>query len=115
MSTAQPISCPLSQGRKREKIKGVGSRFEEAIASPRAPSTLLAGSGDESVAYSMKCLCLPEGNRDDATVVDHVRLFRNHPAIRWEHRVHEQILPGIRRVGGDVGFAEVVVQHTGYC
>jgi glycosyltransferase involved in cell wall biosynthesis/predicted Zn-dependent protease len=71
--------------------------------------------GDENAAYSMKCLCLPQGNRDDATVVDHVRLFRNHPGIRWEHRVHEQILPGVRRVGGEVRFADVVIRHTGYC
>jgi glycosyltransferase involved in cell wall biosynthesis/Tfp pilus assembly protein PilF len=76
---------------------------------------LLARLGDENAAYSLKCFCLPEGRRDDATVVDHIRLFRNHPAIRWEHRVHEQILPGVRRVGGEVRFADVVIQHTGYC
>jgi tetratricopeptide (TPR) repeat protein len=49
-----------------------------------------------------------------ATVVDHVRLFRNRPDLRWEHRVHEQILPAVRRVRAEVRWADVVIQHTGY-
>src|SRR5262249_3256833 len=77
--------------------------------------TLLAALKDENVAYSMKCVCLPDANDGDATAVDHIRLFRNHPGIRWEHRVHEQILPAIRRLGGEVRFADVAIQHTGYC
>src|SRR5262249_1802662 len=39
--------------------------------------------------------------------VDQVRLFRNHPAIRWQGRVHEQILPSVRRQGG-------TPRHTGF-
>jgi GT2 family glycosyltransferase/tetratricopeptide (TPR) repeat protein len=70
--------------------------------------------GDENLAYVMKCLCLPEPGRETGTVVDHVRLFRNHPAIRWEYRVHEQILPAVRQCGGDVRWTEVVIHHTGY-
>jgi tetratricopeptide (TPR) repeat protein len=74
-------------------------------------------------AYSMKCLCL--GSRGgatmgqgrmggSATVVDHVRLFRNHPELRWQYRVHEQILPGVRRLGGAIRPADVVIHHVGY-
>lgn len=62
----------------------------------------------------MKCLCLPEGPTGAATLVDHIRLFRNHPQIRWQYRVHEQILPAIRQTGGDTRQADVVIQHTGY-
>ena len=29
-------------------------------------------------------------------VVDHVKLFPNRPELRFEHRIHEQILPAIR-------------------
>jgi glycosyltransferase involved in cell wall biosynthesis/tetratricopeptide (TPR) repeat protein/predicted O-methyltransferase YrrM len=68
----------------------------------------------ENVCYVMKCLCLPDPISKTATVVDHVRLFRNHPQIRWEHRVHEQILPGVRRSGGQVRWSDVVIHHTGY-
>jgi tetratricopeptide (TPR) repeat protein len=75
---------------------------------------LFAGLGDENAAYSMKCLCLPDPVSGSATVVDHVRLFRNHPAVRWEYRVHEQILPAIRRQGGEVRWAGAVIHHAGY-
>jgi GT2 family glycosyltransferase/Flp pilus assembly protein TadD len=75
---------------------------------------LLAGLKDENVAYSMKCLCLSESKTTTPTVVDHVRLFRNHPEIRWQYRVHEQILPAIRRLGGAVRPATVVIHHLGY-
>jgi tetratricopeptide (TPR) repeat protein len=47
-------------------------------------------------------------------VVDHVRLFRNHPAVRWQYRVHEQILPAVRRLGGEVRWSDVVIHHAGY-
>src|SRR5262249_36836699 len=43
---------------------------------------LFAGLEDENVAYVMKCLCLPDQPGGAATVVDHVRLFRNDPRLR---------------------------------
>jgi predicted O-linked N-acetylglucosamine transferase (SPINDLY family)/GT2 family glycosyltransferase len=75
---------------------------------------LFAGLGEENAAYAMKCLCLPDAATGTATVVDHVRLFRNHPQVRWEYRVHEQILPAVRRTGGEVRWADAVVHHAGY-
>jgi tetratricopeptide (TPR) repeat protein len=48
------------------------------------------------------------------TQVDHVRLFRNSPENRWAHRVHEQILPAIRRGGGQAHWTDVVIHHVGY-
>jgi tetratricopeptide (TPR) repeat protein len=46
--------------------------------------------------------------------VDQVRLFRNHPRLRWRYRVHEQILPAVLALGQEVRRSNVVVQHTGY-
>jgi tetratricopeptide (TPR) repeat protein len=69
---------------------------------------------DENVAYSMKCLCVPEPGAESGTVVDHVRLFPNRPDIRWKYRVHEQVLPAIRQLSGEIRFANVVIQHVGY-
>jgi GT2 family glycosyltransferase/tetratricopeptide (TPR) repeat protein len=48
------------------------------------------------------------------TVVDHVKLFRNKPGLKWEHRIHEQILPSLREKVGDVGYLNVEVLHSGY-
>jgi GT2 family glycosyltransferase/tetratricopeptide (TPR) repeat protein len=75
---------------------------------------LLEGLTEENVAYSMKCLCLPDARSHASTQVDHMRLFRNHPQIRWQYRVHEQILPAIRASGGEVRFADVIIHHSGY-
>src|SRR5262249_29762339 len=74
---------------------------------------LLSGLPDETAAYVMKCLCLPDGS-GTATLVDHVRLFRNRPDLRWRYRVHEQILPALRAHGGVVRWSDVVIHHTGY-
>ena len=43
-----------------------------------------------------------------------MRLFRNHPDIRWDYRVHEQILPSLRKAGHTVRFTDIVIEHTGY-
>jgi glycosyltransferase involved in cell wall biosynthesis/tetratricopeptide (TPR) repeat protein len=76
--------------------------------------THLASLKDENAAFVMKCLCLPDGQGGPATVVDHVRLFKNHPELRWEFRVHEQVLPSLRRLNTDIRWADVLIQHTGY-
>jgi tetratricopeptide (TPR) repeat protein len=80
----------------------------------RKLGTLFAGLGDENVGYVMKCLCLPDPASRSATVVDHVRLFPNHAEVRWQYRVHEQILPALRRRGGSVRWTDVVIHHAGY-
>jgi tetratricopeptide (TPR) repeat protein len=74
---------------------------------------LLASLPDGNVAYSMKCLCLAAPGQP-ATVVDHVRLFRRDPRIRWRYRIHEQILGAIREAGGQVLHSDIVITHTGY-
>jgi tetratricopeptide (TPR) repeat protein len=74
---------------------------------------LLTGLSGDNVAWVMKCLCLT-ADGGPGTIVDHVRLFPNHPAVRWEHRVHEQVLPALRRHGCAVRWSDVVIHHTGY-
>jgi tetratricopeptide (TPR) repeat protein len=46
--------------------------------------------------------------------VQQVRLFPRHPEVRWEYRVHEQLLPSLRRAGVGVRFTDIVIEHTGY-
>jgi glycosyltransferase involved in cell wall biosynthesis/tetratricopeptide (TPR) repeat protein len=69
---------------------------------------------EQPTAFSMKCLCLPDPIDKSATVVDHIRLFPNLLGLRWEFRVHEQILPALRARLVPVVFSDVVIQHTGY-
>jgi len=61
----------------------------------------------------MKCHCVPDAS-GLATVVDHLRLFRNRPDVRWTFRVHEQILPSVRDSAAEVRWSDVVIHHTGY-
>jgi glycosyltransferase involved in cell wall biosynthesis len=75
---------------------------------------LLENLPNENVGFVMKCLCLPDPKTGRGAAVDHVRLFRRHPALRWRYRVHEQILPGLRALGGTARWSDVVVLHTGY-
>jgi GT2 family glycosyltransferase/Tfp pilus assembly protein PilF len=76
---------------------------------------LLARLGSEPVAFSMKVWCVPRaGEAEVGTVVNHVRLFPRSQHIRWEHRIHEQILMPLRRAGVPVHEADIVIQHVGY-
>jgi len=67
------------------------------------------------LGFVMQVHCPGPGGlaRDDMTVVDHVKLFRNRPDLRFEFRMHEQILPAIRGAGGEVGFTDIYVVHSG--
>jgi glycosyltransferase involved in cell wall biosynthesis len=71
-------------------------------------------TGDES-AYVVRCACdpSPDGTGGE-TVVDHIRLFPLRPDVRWTYRVHEQILPALRRAKVPVQWTDLTVRHTGY-
>ena len=69
------------------------------------------------VGYVMQVHC-PGGGENgepetDVTVVDHVKLFRNRPDLRFDGRIHEQILPAIRACGGEVAWTDLYVVHSG--
>jgi O-antigen biosynthesis protein len=53
------------------------------------------------------------GPDDELTVVDHVKLFRNRPEIRFEGRIHEQVLGNIRKANGVVAWTDIYVTHSG--
>src|SRR5262249_26954025 len=36
------------------------------------------------------------------------------PDVRWEYRVHEQVLPSLRRSGAQLRVCDVVIRHVGY-
>ena len=67
------------------------------------------------VAYVVRCACdpSPDGTGGD-TVVDHIRLFPLREGVRWTYRVHEQILPALRRANIAVEWTDLTVRHTGY-
>ncbi|MBV9123425.1 MAG: tetratricopeptide repeat protein, partial [Planctomycetes bacterium] len=75
---------------------------------------LLAGLGHDNAAYIMKQRSPPNAAGSNALVADQARLFPNHPQIRWQYRVHEQILPAVLRLGGTIHWTDIFIQHGGY-
>jgi GT2 family glycosyltransferase/tetratricopeptide (TPR) repeat protein/SAM-dependent methyltransferase len=84
-----------------------GRKLRELLGREHEPATL---------GYVMQVHCPGPGEEGqaDVTVVDHVKLFRNDEALRFEGRIHEQILPAIRRAGGEVAWTDIHVVHAGY-
>jgi tetratricopeptide (TPR) repeat protein len=69
----------------------------------------------EEAAYVVRCSCDPDQNGGRGqTVVDHIRLFPLREDVRWTYRVHEQILPSLRRANVPVWWTDITVRHTGY-
>jgi hypothetical protein len=77
-------------------------------------TALLDSLSGRELAYVVRCACDPGPGETGVTVVDHMRLFPLRPDVRWTYRVHEQILPSLRRAGIGIRWTDVVVRHTGY-
>ena len=76
-------------------------------------ASLVASLPDTLDGYMMQVQSLgPRGNVISS--VGHVRLFRNDPRIRWDHRIHEQIATSIEDAGGRIAPSDVVITHHGY-
>src|SRR5262249_40255402 len=65
-------------------------------------------------AYQVQVRIPPGPGEFSESVVDHVKLFPNRPDLRFEHRIHEQILPSIRKAGLEVRFSDLYVTHRNY-
>ena len=76
--------------------------------------SLFDGLQSTDAAYVVRCACDPDMKGGGGMVVDHVRLFPLREDVRWAYRVHEQILPSLRRAGVPVRWTDAVVRHVGY-
>ena len=78
-------------------------------------SLLLPGLKDSEIAcYVMRQRSPARAFGIAAVVADQVRLFRRLPEVRWSYRVHEQILPSLRRLGAGLRQSDIVIQHSGH-
>lgn len=69
---------------------------------------------DRVTGFLMQVHIPPAPGENGFTVVDHVKLFRNLPGMRFEGRIHEQILEPLYRLGGTVERTNLYVVHSGY-
>ena len=84
---------------------GIGRELRELVDGKHDPETL-------GYVVQVHCPAVNEQGFESATIVDHVKLFRNRPEIQFEFHIHEQILPSIRRLGGRVEFTDLYVVHA---
>jgi GT2 family glycosyltransferase/2-polyprenyl-3-methyl-5-hydroxy-6-metoxy-1,4-benzoquinol methylase/tetratricopeptide (TPR) repeat protein len=82
--------------------------------SGRALRTSAEQAGENILGFIAQVHCPAGPGEDGETVVDHVKLFRNRPDLRFELRMHEQILPSLRRAGGEIARAPIHVTHAHY-
>ncbi len=72
-------------------------------------------SDPEAIAYYVRIRNEVHGRQ--TTVYDKVRLFRNHPEIRYRYPIHEQITPAIlsvaAKIGGEFKPSSITVTHHG--
>ncbi|MGC4044863.1 MAG: glycosyltransferase [Armatimonas sp.] len=68
----------------------------------------------KDAAYQVQVKIPPGEGEWSETVVDHVKLFPNAPDIRFEFRIHEQVLPSLRRRGIQVLPSDLYVVHQHY-
>jgi glycosyltransferase involved in cell wall biosynthesis len=109
----------LRGGPQRGTGTGIHGRSQSPFASASAQDigTGVLGRCQSLVrsAYVVRCACDPgEDGSGGETVVDHVRLFPVIEGVRWTYRVHEQILPALKRAGVPVEWTNITVRHTGY-
>jgi glycosyltransferase involved in cell wall biosynthesis len=77
-------------------------------------ASLFAGLKDENAAYVMQQRSQLQFSKRSVLVMEQVRLFRNHPQIRWQNRIHELISPAVIRLGGQPRATDIVIDHLGY-
>ena len=75
---------------------------------------LVALHPERDAAYQVQVRIPPGEGEYAETVVDHVKLFPNSPDVRFEFRIHEQVLPSLRRKGLDVLPSDAFVIHQHY-
>jgi GT2 family glycosyltransferase/tetratricopeptide (TPR) repeat protein len=82
---------------------------------PGNPKYKIENPKSTVLGYVMQVHC-PGSGADgihDVTVVDHLKLFRNRPDLRFEGRIHEQVLEAVNRAGGEIVFTDIFVAHAG--
>ena len=76
-------------------------------------ASLVQRLASDKTAYLMTVVSVgPDGR--PVQQASQVRLFRRDPAIRWDYRAHEQILPALHRAGDTLRETDIVIGHVGY-
>jgi glycosyltransferase involved in cell wall biosynthesis len=116
---ADDLIEPPERAKLEELIAGLRGDHSCAGSPQTATRSGVLGRSQSPVAsataYVVRCACDPGPDGEGGeTVVDHIRLFPLIEGVRWTYRVHEQILPALKRAGVPVEWTDITVRHTGY-
>jgi len=75
---------------------------------------LLDRLGTQPQIYLMDTTCSLTYASEGSRVISHARLFRRHPDLRWQGRVHEQLRPAPATLGYETIWSDVQIDHVGY-
>lgn len=76
--------------------------------------TLLAGLSERPRVYYMNTACSSQYACEGERLITHTRLFRRHPSLCWQGRVHEQLRPEPTTLGHELVWSDVLIHHIGY-
>ena len=62
----------------------------------------------------MNTVCSTQYACEGERLITHARLFRRHPGLCWQGRVHEQLRPVPSALGQEVTWSDVLIHHIGY-
>ena len=79
-----------------------------------ALAKLFGALAQDNRAYRMLTICPNENPAESPTIARHERLFRRSAEVRWQYRVHEQLLPSLRASGAEVVDVDIGIEHIGY-
>lgn len=75
---------------------------------------LFASLDGSREVYIFDVLCQSPKGLQNASLECQPRLFRANPRATWQYRVHEQVLPSLQRLGYDVHWSDIRIDHEGY-
>ena len=74
---------------------------------------LFAALPQENAGYVMQYRALNDAVCGGPSSVERVALFRRHPDVRWEFRVHEQIQASLERLGARLIPTDIIIDTVG--
>jgi pentatricopeptide repeat protein len=83
-------------GKNLERLRGLFASLDQELVAYMMQTASVSGSGRLQSSHPL------------------ARLFPNDPRVRWERRVHEQIVPSIEKLGGTLRFTDLIIHHYGY-
>jgi GT2 family glycosyltransferase/tetratricopeptide (TPR) repeat protein/SAM-dependent methyltransferase len=83
-----------------------GPQLRDLVRRPAPPELM-------GYVMTVRCPLGDDHGSGDFTAVHHMKVFRNLPELRFDGRIHEQIIPAINQAGGRWEWTDLFIVHSG--